>query len=103
MFTAHPGSDDTSCTLFFVYLTSIFLATAVASAKHSGSDHGAVGADAGFLAHQADIHLLKDITDLTWGGQERAKHIGLCCTSHTKPLPPSRLHSHLLLEETPSR
>lgn len=69
MFIGDRGCDGTLCNLFFVYLTSILLATAVTSAKHSGSDHGAVGADAGFLAHQADIHLLKGITDLTWGGR----------------------------------
>lgn len=43
------------------YLTGIFLSAAVSGAKHSGSDQVAVGANACFLADQADIHLLKHI------------------------------------------
>lgn len=48
-----------------MYLTSIFHSIAVTSAKHSGSDQVSVGADAGVLAHQANIHLLENVTHLT--------------------------------------
>lgn len=61
MFITYGGSEN----MFFIYLTGIFLSTAVTSAKHPGSDQVSVGADAGVLAHQANIHLLKDVTGLT--------------------------------------
>lgn len=57
----------------FLYLTSIFLSTAVPGAEHPRSDQVPVGADAGVLAHQADIHLLEDVTGLTWETGESVK------------------------------
>lgn len=88
------------CNLFLPYLTGIFFSTAVTSAKHSGSDHVAIGANAGFLTHQADVHLLKGITGLTWGVWRNrlewgGKHINLwsqktvrisCCPIKRWPL-----------------
>lgn len=65
MFSTSHRSGNRRWGWWFNYLTGVFLSAAVTSAKHPGSDQVSVGADAGVLAHQADVHLLKDVAGLT--------------------------------------
>lgn len=68
----HPGQEPATGRLLAnqgatrVSLTGIFLSTAVAGAKHSGSDQAAVGLDAFFLTDQANVHLLEHVTGPAW-------------------------------------